>query len=60
MIVLLYTGAAVTLVFGLAFLIDCVFSLRVGEPWVAARELLGAALMLAGFAGFYLSIVGAP
>ena len=57
MIVLLYTGAFVTLVFGLLFLIDGCVSLQSGTPW--ARDLAAAVIMLTLFAGFYAAIMGA-
>ena len=58
MIGLLYIGATVTFAFGLLFLIDGCVSLQSGTPWV--RDLAAAAIMLAGFAGFYLSLVRLP
>jgi len=57
-IVLMFIGAVVTLAFGLAFLIAGCMNLR-GEPLVGARELVGAAIMLTTFAGFYAFIVEA-
>jgi hypothetical protein len=54
----MFIGAVVTLAFGLAFLIAGCMNLR-GEPLVGARELVGAAIMLTTFAGFYAFIVEA-
>lgn len=52
---MLTAGALITLVFGMAHLIDGCSDLSNARPFKAS--MLAAAIMLASFAGFYTAIV---